>query len=63
MELIEKIKNSKSMSGIIRMINGDDKLNDIVIDRTKYLNDVSIHERLFGYLRRISYHHGWNSNK
>jgi len=47
MELIEKIKNSKSMSGIIRMINGDDKLNDIVIDRTKYLNDASIHERLF----------------
>lgn len=47
MEIIEKIKNSKSMSGIIRMINGDDKLINIIIDRTKYLNDVSIHERLF----------------
>lgn len=48
MEFLEKIKNSKNMSGIIRMINNDKKLNEIVIDRTKYLDiDVSIHERLF----------------
>ena len=48
MNFLEKIKNSKSMSGIIRMINNDKKLNDIIINRTRYLNgEVSIHERLF----------------
>jgi len=48
MEIIEKIKNSKNMSGIIRMINNNEKLNDIILDRTSYLSlDVSIHERLF----------------
>ena len=35
------------MSGIIRTINNDEKLNEIVLNRTRYLTDVSIHERLF----------------
>ena len=47
MEIIEKIRNSKNMSGIIRTINNDEKLNEIVLNRTRYLTDVSIHERLF----------------
>jgi hypothetical protein len=46
--MIEKIRNSKNMSGIIRMINNDKSLLNVVIDRTNYLNiDVPIHERLF----------------
>ena len=48
MYFLEKIKKSKNMSGIIRMINNDKKLNEIIINRTNYLNDdVSVHERLF----------------
>jgi len=47
MEIIEKIKNSKNMSGIIRMINNNNKLKGVVIDKTKHLDDVTIHERLF----------------
>lgn len=48
MNIIEKIKNSKSMSGIVRMLKNDKKLFNFVVNRTKYLDiDASINERLF----------------
>jgi hypothetical protein len=47
-EYIRKIKNSKSMSGIVRMLKNDKKIFNFVVNRTKYLDiDVSINERLF----------------
>ena len=37
MEIIEKIKSSKSMSGIIRMINNSEKLNNARAKRIIYI--------------------------
>ena len=48
MNIIERIKVNKNMSGIFRMLNNNKYLLSIIVDRTNYLNDdVSIHERVF----------------
>jgi len=54
MNIIEKIKSCKSLSGIIKMINNNNELLNDVINMTKYLNyDVTIHERLFNIKQDI----------
>lgn len=46
-KIIEKIKKSKSMSGVVRMVNKDENILNFIVDYTRHLNDVSINERIF----------------
>ena len=48
MNIIEKIKNTKNMGSLIRMLKTDDISTKVILDRTSYLNDnVTINERIF----------------
>ena len=53
-ELLIKIKNTKSISGIIRLIKHNSELLKFVNDRTDYLNDESnLFERIYNIKHEI----------
>lgn len=66
MTIKERIKTSKSMAGIIKMINNDQNLLKYIINKTNHLIDVSIHERIFNIkndIFKIEKCHICNENK
>lgn len=52
-DFLNKIKDSKNMSGIIRMIKNNDNYKKIIINETYNLYDCNIYERLFNIKNNI----------